>query len=107
MGAASALCTWVTDADSPSHFLRLITRQEPTSISVKTSLSNSNMYLSIFSYWKANLISIDPFLTVSVFHEFTLMRRNANITRWYLIFWGRVWKTFSTSAVASSLSKPC
>ena len=27
MGAASALCTWVTDADSPSHFLRLITRQ--------------------------------------------------------------------------------
>ncbi len=83
MGAASALCTWVTDADSPSHFLRLITRQEQTSTPVKTSLSNSNTYPSIPPYWKAKLITIDPFLTVSVFHESTLMRRNANITRWF------------------------
>ncbi len=80
MGAASALCTWVT-ADSLSHFLRLITRQEPTSIPVKTSLSNSNTYLSIPPYWKAKLISINPFLTVSVFYKFTLIRRNTNITR--------------------------
>ncbi len=88
------------DANNSSYFLRLITRQKSTSISVKMSLSNSNTYLSIPSYWKAKLIIIDFFLTVSVFHEFTLMRRNANITRWCLIFWDRVWKICSTSAVA-------